>query len=202
MTLPSGGAPSHARPAAETLRRLEPFGSALPTSLHDPATFLHCLKRARPNPATGCLEWTRDRNPSGYGLAYHEGRTWLAHRLCYTAIHGTIPDGLIICHHCDNRACIAPQHLFLGTKKQNFDDMCRKGRSPWKPPILDEHKAAEIKARLLAGESSARLARDYGVSASCIHDIRYKKSWKHVAPLARPANDNRPPQDPKAETAE
>lgn len=78
--------------------------------------------------STGCWEWTRGTNGLGYGLLKFEGRFWVAHRLAWTLVNGPIPDCLFVCHHCDNRLCANPAHLFLGTHQDNMTDMKEKGR--------------------------------------------------------------------------
>ena len=82
-----------------------------------------------PEPNSGCWLWTASVRPlSGYGQLRHAGKIRFAHRVAYEAFRGRIPDGLFVCHHCDTRSCINPDHLFLGTGKDNAQDMIRKGR--------------------------------------------------------------------------
>ena len=76
----------------------------------------------------GCWVWKNSTNQCGYGRKRHRGFTWLAHRLSWTIKNGDIPDGLNVCHKCDNPACINPDHLFLGTQHDNINDMVAKGR--------------------------------------------------------------------------
>lgn len=75
-----------------------------------------------------CLEWQGYRMPNGYGHVAFLGRMRLAHRVAYELTHGPIPEGMLVCHRCDNPPCTDPEHLFLGTHSDNVQDMLRKGR--------------------------------------------------------------------------
>jgi hypothetical protein len=83
----------------------------------------------------GCIVWTGASDRSGYGIITvapdfsPPRRTWLAHRVSWTLSNGPIPDGLVVCHRCDNPPCCNPEHLFVGTHKQNSEDMVAKGRN-------------------------------------------------------------------------
>lgn len=117
-------------------------------------------------------------------------RSVAAHRLSYEIHVGPIPDELCVCHRCDNPRCINPDHLFLGTKKENADDRDHKGRLK-KAPIRRGQAHAQSKLtdqqRLEIASSPATstvLAKVYGVDASTIRSI--KREWKTPAPEPKP----------------
>lgn len=79
-----------------------------------------------------CWEWTRSTNHAGYGQISGQGTVLLAHRLSWELHFGKIPSGQCVLHKCDNRLCVRPDHLFLGTRPENTQDMMSKGRlNPW-----------------------------------------------------------------------
>lgn len=81
------------------------------------------------NPVTGCWEWQACTNNIGYGFIRDSGKMRTAHRVSYELFKGLIPAGKIVCHTCDNPKCVNPDHLWIGTNKDNYDDMVRKGRA-------------------------------------------------------------------------
>lgn len=146
-------------------------------------------RRCKPGRPEACWEWSARRYPTGYGSVHVSGRkgSQYAHRIAYEAQHGPIPDGLLVCHRCDNPPCRNPAHLFLGTHSDNTQDAIAKGR--WgdrrgsckgvRSPCakLDDEKVRLIRASPL---TITRLAADLGVAPSLIHRVRRRQSWAHV----------------------
>jgi hypothetical protein len=112
----------------------------------------------------------------------------MAHRYSWELHFGPVPAGLQVCHHCDNRGCVRPDHLFLGTPADNTRDMCEKGRqghrsSPGEKngfAKLTNDQVLEIRRRTANGETGTTLARELGVSNSAISGIVLRKSWRHI----------------------
>ncbi len=139
----------------------------------------------------GCWIWTgRFTQETGYGVFYRSRQTGPrkqigAHRLSWELAHGALPpDGLIVCHACDNRACINPAHLFLGTCADNSRDMVVKGRSVRgaraRSAVLTDEDVLTMRARLRAGDTNKAIARDFGVSEPHVSGIKHGKFWKHL----------------------
>jgi hypothetical protein len=125
---------------------------------------------------SGCWLWAGCKTPDYYGRIRLNGRIGKAHRQAYVFTHGPIPNGLYVLHRCDMRACVNPEHLFLGTHRDNMLDMVNKGRSwlqrcPEESPTakLSRERAREIASRYvrgIAGNPGNRfeLAAEYGIS--------------------------------------
>lgn len=129
----------------------------------------------------GCLIWQKHilvGYYGGYGIINWEGKVQRAHRLVWTLLHGPIPDKMFICHKCDVKACINPNHLFLGTPKDNTQDMIKKGRIKITSKIT-EKQVKQIKKRLRK-EKGRDLAKEYGISPQTICDINKGRIWKNV----------------------
>lgn len=131
----------------------------------------------------GCWEWTACRNPAGYGRFSYQGRTHLAHRVAWVLEHDCDMPELWVLHHCDNPACMRPDHLFLGTDADNSRDMMEKGRvaqGERLSHILTELDVSAIRERYELGEREADLVRAFGVSCSVINHILAGQTWIYV----------------------
>lgn len=137
----------------------------------------------------GCWVWHGSIMQSGgYGRFSFQGKRWRAHHLSYFLTHGsTVPDGMVLCHKCDNPKCVNPQHLFVGTQAENIWDMHSKNRGGGQFGKREEHPGAkltkeqvariknEYKPRVVTQQS---LADRYGVTRSAINAIVNDYSWR------------------------
>lgn len=128
-----------------------------------------------------CWEWRGSRRRTGYGRAWADQKSIPAHRLAWELEHGPIPDGLFVLHKCDNPPCCNPDHLFLGTKKDNIIDCIKKGRYPHNGAKLTRNKAAEIRKKYAAGGvTQNELGEEYDVDRHTIGRIINRRSWNNV----------------------
>ena len=130
---------------------------------------------------SGCWIWMGTTTVRGYGQIESNNRKLYAHRASYQAFIGEIPEGMNVCHSCDNTYCVNPSHLFLGTQKQNLEDMARKKRSTFGEKNT-QAKLTEniIKYILESNHPGSLLANQFNVSVSLISAIRRKERWNHV----------------------
>jgi hypothetical protein len=129
-----------------------------------------------------CWLWTGAINPTGYG-ALGRGVNSGAHRVSWQLHYGEIPPGMEVCHRCDVRSCVRPDHLFLGPHADNAADMVRKGRQAQGERAARAKLTCEqvkaIRARWASGHvSQPELASEYGVSRIAIQQILYGKTWR------------------------
>jgi len=121
-----------------------------------------------------CWNWLGAGKGNGYG---HTSRG-PAHRVSYELFVGPIPEDLDVCHKCDNRACVNPDHLFLGTRAENMADMKAKGRGAGgcRKHLREDH-IQEIRRRLAAGVPQAEIARTMNVNRGTVSAIKQGKSY-------------------------
>jgi hypothetical protein len=136
---------------------------------------------------TACWIWKGGYSGSGYGSLALDGRNGLrAHRVAWELTNGDIPTGLCVLHRCDNKKCVNPAHLFLGTFDDNNKDRAAKGRSGATGCHFEAHPMAKLNWIMVKqirelrelGFTMASLAQNYGVTPSTIYYIVHNKIWK------------------------
>ncbi len=134
-----------------------------------------------------CWNWKYSITTGGYGQFSIGGHPNYCHRYAYRLEYGEIPDGLSVLHKCDNRKCCNPKHLFLGTQKDNLEDMRRKGRGGhlprWKKMGSPAGKVKEDDVKRIREEFDGigtmilDASKKYGISAHAILSIIIMESW-------------------------
>lgn len=132
----------------------------------------------------GCWLWTGSRNQKGYGHFFSRlngEKHYRAHRFSWAMHNGPIPDDMFVCHHCDNRWCVNPDHLFLGTTYENNHDTIRKGRNN-RGERAGGSKLTEDDVRAIRAMrgSDTEIGRKYGIHPTHIARIRARERWAHV----------------------
>jgi len=136
---------------------------------------------------SGCYEWQLSTSSNGYGKYFSQvqKRYVATHRRLWELIKGEIPEGLYVCHTCDNKRCVNIDHLFLGTPKDNITDMVNKNKQPKGETHgmskLNKDLVIEILYHLAAKWRICDIASKYKINWNCIHDIRTQRTWKHVS---------------------
>jgi hypothetical protein len=134
--------------------------------------------------ASDCWVWRSSVDSIGYGTFPFNGEV-KAHRVSYRMFKGEIPDGLFVLHKCDNRQCVNPDHLFLGTQKDNMIDMASKKRGKYpslcgeKNPMakLTKETVEEIRKMVESGSKQIDACKKFGVSPMTVSRIIRRESW-------------------------
>ena len=177
----AGRAPTVRKTETKMTRRRRPRESTLRDALE---------MYTSPEPMSGCWLWTGTICHNGYGQLTWNGKVSRAHRLSFELATGKSAVGFSVCHKCDNRCCVNPDHLFIGTQKDNLVDMVRKGRA--NKPFGEKHHSAvltdaqveQIRFEYVMHSrehGTNALARKYGVTSKHIWLIVNGKSRKRAA---------------------
>lgn len=160
--------------------RLYLKGLSLPDKIH-----------ARSNKMpSGCWEWNGSILANGYGCLGIDGKTEYSHRASFIAFKGPIPKSMDVCHTCDNRKCVNPDHLFSGTRKDNMQDCKAKGRTNKKgigsgskigTSKLIEADIPAIFALVKSGKNFTEVGKIYLITRHSISNIINRKTWRHIS---------------------
>lgn len=134
-----------------------------------------------------CWEWQASTTADGYGKFWSGERLEAAHRWLYEQSHGRLPSGLLVCHTCDNRRCVNPGHLFVGTAADNSRDMANKGRSlrgeRHRGVKLTDDQVVAMRQMWATGRyTQHEMAEAFGTKKANVSQIVRGKKWKHLLP--------------------
>lgn len=178
ISTPGRGTTRHRRPV------MQADSTAFPLSDKVVARFWRRVDRSGGPDA--CWPWTGTLSRKGYGrIGDGQPYSSFAHRRAWLFHNGTLPDGLCVCHRCDNPGCCNPAHLFLGTNRENVADRDAKGRTGRgernRHAVLSRPEVAAIRAEYATGQTSyRRLAAKYGVNKSTIRRVVRRELWAFV----------------------
>jgi len=138
-----------------------------------------------PIPYSGCWEWLLSIS-GRYGMFCFNGTEYKAHRISYIIYKDSIPFGMHVLHNCDNPSCVNPDHLFLGTAKDNMTDKTIKGRGRTRGELskcakVSSEDVISMRQEYALGDTSySKLAKQYGLHTATIQNIITKRTWKHL----------------------
>ena len=151
------------------------------------------------NKTDSCWEWTGAKIPDGYGSIRFNGKPQGAHRVSWILNNGEVPNGLFVCHKCDNRLCVRPDHLFLATNRENILDAKSKGRlatgernglrkhpesilrgSKHGRSRVNEEQVEEIRSMYALGKSQKEIGAKFGLYHSTVWSIVHGVNWRHL----------------------
>lgn len=151
----------------------------------DVATKARFVKKMGTSTESGCIPFTGFVAPHGYGgFALTHRKTIGAHVASYCIFKGEVPRGQLVRHTCDNRSCVNPEHLVLGTQKQNMQDCIERQRiakgTKQHLARMDEQRVLELRARHAAGETQRDLATSFDISQPTVSQIVRRVTWRHI----------------------
>jgi len=154
-------------------------GDPLETKINmEPITWKYLLSCSVIDEETSCIEWQKGKS-QGYGAIGKNGVMERTHRISYRLNYGKIDNGLSVLHKCDNRLCINPRHLFLGTQKDNMADASNKGRiSRGEKHYLTKLTENDVLSIREMSDTNKQAAKIFGVRTSTISCIRRRISWR------------------------
>lgn len=131
-------------------------------------------KFIQPIPFSGCWIWMGSLHPEGYGRFNVKNKIMKSHRVSYNLFRGVIPKDTLVCHTCDEKSCVNPSHLFLGTNADNNADKAKKRRAGKKLTI---ELVLSMRNELKNGASLNSMASKYNVSRAMVARIKQNKNW-------------------------
>jgi hypothetical protein len=173
-----------------------PLGVTSKTVWGEGAVWRRFWKKVKIGREDDCWEWLGCKNGNGYGSFNFQGKTVQAHRICWLFVFGEIPTldgvdcrGTCVLHRCDNKLCVNPAHLFLGTHADNMRDMKNKGRGGTclqhgehnpQSKLIKSQVVAIRKLYSLRNYTQSDIAKAFGVSFQHISDIINRHRWSHI----------------------
>jgi hypothetical protein len=138
-----------------------------------------------------CWNWLGSTEKDGYGRLDIKYKHYRAHVFSWTLHNGPVPDGLFICHKCNNRRCVNPDHLYAGTPKENAIDTMRSGNcAVGEGNGNSQLNETSVKAILNDERPYGKIAKDYGTTETTIYNIKNRKTWKHIPYHSEPVRNN------------
>jgi hypothetical protein len=145
------------------------------------------LKRVNIDQETNCWLWTGSVIKANWHGQWRNAKGAIepTHRAAWRLFKSPIPEGVCICHRCDNPVCVNPAHLFMGSKSDNARDMWEKGRARPKSSLGENHGMSKLTKEIVkeirsSKETGAALAKRFGITATTVCDIRKRRTWSHI----------------------